>query len=383
MTDVLCNGCIPFELQEIGLLKFEILASGLCVSEQARRLLEDSKRPIRTRSGASGGLDIVLPYDVHVNAPVLESFSRESSLALDVRNDDLVVCRSSEVLCSAELQPVPAYYSRATVSGAPMVQVGQMCSGDRFCYGMTGPYCIFWKAGQRCLFCSIGLNRKDDAPDKDIDSLLETLEAAVEDPRIPARHVLIGGGTPNTRDMGAVLAARLCRAIKKRFSLSCYVMICAPSENNYIDMLWDSGADELGMNLEFWSASAWQRFIPGKHHWIGKDRYLGALDHAVRRFGPVNTRSLLVAGLESAAATIEGATYLASMGVMPILSPFRPLAGTTLEDTRGFSHEEYWNIYVSVLGSAGEFNVPVGPTCIPCQNNTLALPLPGDSYRFY
>lgn len=264
-----------------------------------------------------------------------------------------------------------------------MHKVGQMCSGDRFCYGMTGPYCRFWKTDTRCRFCSIGLNRERDASGKTIAQLVETLSIAVNDPRLPAKHVLIGGGTPDSDDMGAVQAAEICAVIKKHFNLSCYVMICAPLRNEYIKRLFDSGADELGMNIEFYSDKAWKEFIPGKWHIIGKKRYFEALEYAVSLFGPINTRSLLVVGLEDPTYTIEGAERLASLGVMPILSPFRPLKDTPLEARTGFDYATYWSTYMTVHDRVSKHLIPTGPTCIPCQNNTLALPLPDSHYRFY
>lgn len=374
---------IPDQLRSIALLKFELLASGLKIAPGARRFMHSAKAPIRTRSGASGGLDIVLPHDVFVNCPVVEHFAAQSTLVLDYLSDTLVIKRNGEILCPVELQPIPHYYDLDTSDGVPMVKVGQICSGDRFCYGMTGPFCVFWRTDYRCKFCSIGLNKDRDATRKTIPQMLETLAAAVEDPALPARHVLIGGGTPNIEDAGAVLAAELCEAIKKRFDLSCYVMISAPSKNEYIDILWNSGADELGMNIEFYSDAAWKEYIPGKSKLIGKRRYFEALEHAVSRFGPINTRSILIVGLEDPEYTIQGAEKLASMGVMPILSPFRPLDGTELENVRGFDHETYFDLFVEVHKRSMSYGIPVGPTCIPCQNNTLALPLPGNFFRFY
>ncbi len=383
MSASTCQTEIPDDLKTIGLLKFELLASGLKVSHKAAQYMEGAKRPIRTRSGASGGLDIVLPCNVHVNAPVDEDFASQSQLVLDHVSDGVVIKRGEEILAPVELQPVPRYYSLLTSKGTPMVKIGQMCSGDRFCYGMTGPYCFFWKRGRRCKFCSIALNKDEDASHKTVDQMLEALAEAVNDPALPAKHVLIGGGTPDGEDMGAVLASELCYAIKSRFDLSCYVMISAPLKNEYIDILRDAGADELGMNIEFYSDAAWEEMIPGKHRYIGKQRYLEALEYAVSVFGPINTRSLIIVGLEDPEHTVEGAEKLASMGVMPILSPFRPLNGTELEDKRGFDHPTYWDLYVEIHQRASEYGIPTGPTCIPCQNNTLALPLPGGMYRFY
>jgi hypothetical protein len=374
---------ISDSLREFGQLKFELLASGVRVTSEARQCLQDAKRPIRTRSGASGGLDIELPHHIDVNVPVDEEFAAKSELTLDCISGKLAIRRNDKILTTIEVQPIPRYYNLRTSQDVPMVQIGQMCSGDRFCYGMTGPYCWFWRPERRCQYCSIGFSKGLDASQKTVDQLLDTLEVAINDPVIPAKHVLLGGGTPDGEDMGAILASKLCKAIKSRFDLSCYVMISAPLKDNYIDMLRDSGADELGMNIEFYSDLAWEEFIPGKNQYIGKKRYFEALEHAVSIFGPINTRSLIIVGLEDPKYTIDGAERLASMGVMPILSPFRPLTGTALENRRGFDHLRYWEIYMQVHQNAAKYMIPTGPTCIHCQNNILVLPLPDSYYRFY
>lgn len=374
---------IPNELKEIGLLKFELLASGLRVTEIAKQALRRAKGPIRTRSGASGGLDLILPGGIHVNAPVNETFAADSILQLGYDQGELALFRGEQKLVQVALQPIPRYYDSLTTDGVPMVRIGQMCSGDRFCYGMTGAFCFFWREDRRCGFCTTGLNGDQDAAQKTARQLLETLDLAVTDPSLPAKHILIGGGTPEGEDMGAKLASQLCYAIKSRFNISCYVMICAPLKNDYIQMLRDSGADELGLNLELYSDQAWKELIPGKNQYIGRERYLSALEFAVSVFGPINTRSLLIVGLEDPEYTIAGAERLASMGVMPILSPFRPLKGSKLEARRGFSHEVYWETYAEVHARAASYDIPTGPTCIACQNNVLALPLPDERYRFY
>lgn len=364
-------------------IKFDLLAEGARVSQQVWDALADSKFPIRTRSGVSGGLDIILNADVHVNVPVMEDYASNSRYLLDYVDDKFWVVQNGEALCTFTAQPLPAYYTKLLKTGEEMRRIGQMCSGDRFCYGMTGPSCYFWKKERRCQFCSIGKNYDADAARKQKKHFVEVLSEAVNDPRLPAKHVLIGGGTPPGADMGAILAAEYCREIKSLFpSLLTYVMIAAPLTNDYIDLLHDSGADELGMNLEFWSDKAWQNYIPGKNNEIGKQRYLDALEYAVTLFGPVNTRSILIAGVEDLNCTFEGAMHLAQMGVMPIISPFRPLNGTVLENRRGATGSDYLDLWERLDAEAQALGIPVGPTCIACQNNTLAMPF-GERYHYY
>lgn len=371
------------EEKKLAMIKFALLAKGAQLSKSAHQALIDAKKPVRARSGVSGGLDVVMPHNVYVNVPVGETFARNSDILLDYADGRFIIRRNDDDLAPIDLLPIPQYYGKKTADGSEdMVRIGQMCSGDRFCYGMTGPGCYFWKRDKRCKFCSIGDNYNADASRKKARHLLEVLDHAINDPVHPAKHVLLGGGTPLGEDMGAVLASSLCRAIKARFDISVYIMIAAPLKNKYIDMLCDAGVDELGMNLEFWSDAAWKEYIPGKNKEIGKKRYLEALEYSVRKIGPINTRTIFVAGLEEPTHTIEGANMVASMGIMPIISPFRPLDGTMLEHARGFDAETYYEIFDGVNVEALKHEIPVGPTCICCQNNTLALPF-GKHYRFY
>jgi hypothetical protein len=371
-------------------LKFQILASGLRIGDGASSRLFDgapdgkrAKQPLVTRSGVSGGLDLQLGGEVFVNAPVLEPFTQESPLLLDDQDGRLVLLEDERVVCDVSPLGEPAYYALRTSDGEKeMRHVGQMCSPDRFCYGMTGPGCSFWRPDRRCRYCSIGSHVNVDGLRKREKHLYEALEAACLEKRWPARHVLLGGGTPSGDDMGASLAARLCRGIKERFDLPVYVMIVAPLDNDHIDRLADAGVDELGLNIEFWSDAAWEEYIPGKHVRVGRTRYLEALEHAVGVFGSFNTRSIIIAGLEPLRETVAGVTALAEMGVMPIISPFRPLVGTLLSERRGFDVDTYLDLYRECQEVALGAGACLGPTCVCCQNNTLALPF-GEHYRRY
>jgi hypothetical protein len=355
--------------------KFKLLAHGAQITANCLNALNGAKMPLRTRSGVSGGLDINLGWGVEVNVPIVEDFSTSSALILDHQDGVFIITNDHEELLRFEPIPSPAYYPKKTADGTDhLSRIAQMCSSDRLCYGMTGPTCRFWRAEYRCRYCSIGKNFNTDATRKTLSHLLETIDAAISDECLPARHLLLGGGTPPGDDMGALKAAELCSQIKARFDIPIYVMIAAPLTDDPIYILKDAGADELAMNIEFWSDEAWEAYIPGKRRIIGKKRYLAALEKSVALFGPINTRSILIAGLESQKATLEAVTALSGMGVMPIISPFRALAETTLESMRGFSGSEYMDLWQASEQIALANAVPIGPTCVPCQNNTLAMP---------
>ena len=368
--------------QRLALVKFELLQMGCRIAEPAEHPVRTRKPAIRTRSGVSGGLDIVIPPAVHVNCDVAESRALNSPYVIDWSEGQFYLRRDGDGLCIAiEVPAQPEYYGARTSDGTPMVKVGQMCSTDRICIGVSST-CHFWPKDRRCRFCSIGANTQREAPTKSIQSIVETVYAASHDPVLPARHVLLGGGTPPGDDRGALFAAEACRAIKTKCDLPVYVMIVPPSRLDYLDLLKDAGVDEIGMNVELFDPTELQRYAPGKYHEVGHEYYYTALEYAVRKFGSVNTRSIAVVGLEPPANTAEGMRRLADMGVMPILSPFKALDGADLASAQGFEAQVYVDLFEQCQAICEAHGLTLGPTCIACQNNVLALPF-GDSYRYY
>lgn len=379
-------------LTELGRLKFDLLARGARLDPSAETLLfapDTGPRVgttiLRTRSGVSGGLDLALDegLGVYANVPVREAVAGSSPYCLEATDGRLCLRGPGGTKHEVVGVPEPEYYGRTVSDGTtPLSRIAQMCSPDRLCFGMTGPGCSFWARHKRCAYCSIGFNYDADASRKLERHFLEALEQACTDSIRPARHLLIGGGTPPGDDMGASLAARLTRMVKHRYNMPVYVMIAAPLHNRHIDELFDAGVDELGMNLEFWSDAAWDGFIPGKRDLIGRERYLEALSHAALLFGPYRARSIVIAGLEPVEETVRGVTRLCELGVMPIISPFRPLNGTVLADRRGLTGPELWNLYEQCQEIATGAGLVLGPTCVGCQNNVLSLPA-GPAYRSY
>jgi hypothetical protein len=379
ISPVLARAATDGRLLEMTRVKTALLRDGLRVDLAA---LDNAlaKPALRVRSGSCGGLDLILDDGTWVNAPVRERFARSSPFSLVLDASGPVIHGFGEPL-GVELVPAPAYYTTVTASGAPMMRVGQLCS-DRVGVGLTN-ICTFWRSSRdRCRFCSIGSNVATETANKALQDAVETICAAVADPIAPARHVLLGGGTPNAQDAGIPGIAEVAHAVRQRVDVPIYAMVTPPADLGLLQHLADAGVDELGMNIEVFSADAARRYIPGKHAAFGLDGYWRALERAVSIFGPVNTRSITVIGLEDAAVTVTGVRRLAELGVMPILSPHRPLDGTQLADHARRTADELWDLTLRSAEAAADFDIPLGPTCIACQSNTLTVP--GDRrYRLY
>jgi hypothetical protein len=362
-------------------LKLEVLAEGVRVDAGAEPHVAANGKPLlRVRSGSCGGLDIVLSGDVWVNAPVHELFAARSPLRLRHGSAGLVLeDERDETVSPVVLPPAPAYYQHETSSGLRMSAVGQLCS-DRLGVGLTNG-CVYWGPREtRCRFCSIGLNVRTghEEASKAPHDVLEVVAAAVHDEVAPATHLLLGGGTPPGRDAGGFAFADLTCQVKARFpNLPVYVMIAPPEDLSAVDALVDAGVDEIGINLELASAEARDLFMPAKAG-IGRDRWERALGRAVELMGPRRrvgaVRSILIVGLEEELHTLQGVDDLAAAGVMPILTPFRPMRGTALEEHRRWPGDRLWDLCLQATSTAARHGLPLGPTCTPCQANTLNVP---------
>ncbi len=357
-------------------IKNLLLAEGLRISPAVQTALKGrAKPPTRVRSGSCGGLDLILPDDVHCNAPTEEWFAKESPYCLGTTGGKWYLeGRSLAETVPVTLVPSPAYYAAPRSRSVQPRAIGQLCF-DRLGIGLSNR-CVFWNRKHTgCQFCSIGDNVGTEEHDKELDEILEVARLAFTDPASPAAHLLLGGGTPSTPDAGALRMADVARKVKERWSQSIYAMLAAPDDPAFVDVLWEAGVDEIGMNLELFDDFAADRFMQLKHQRKPRALYERALRRAVDRFGPVHTRSILIVGLETVEATLDGVRWLCERGVMPILSPFRPLRGTPLEHHERVEGARTGGDLTAIAeraqGIADRYGLPLGPTCIPCQGNTL------------
>lgn len=367
-------------------LKAELLAMGATVSDGTRAALDvQGKRPTRVRSGSCGGVDLVLRGGTYVNCPTEEIFAKASPFSIEFDGATFRVQDERSPGETTRVIPVPS--PKFYTAGERGVAVGQLCF-DRLGIGLTNR-CLYWsRSSSSCQFCSIGLNTNTERRDKHVDDMIDVVRLAYEEPAPMARasHVLLGGGTWPSADAIARQVAVAAREIKTRWSNPVYAMIVPPDDLDVIDELADAGVDEIGLNIELYSDVHCERFLPKKHAEHKKAAYEAALRRSVDRIGPVNTRSILIVGLEPRDQTLDGVRWLCGMGVMPILSPFRPLVGTPLESlerepgTRTGS--ELRRLAEDAQAIADEYGLPLGPTCIPCQGNTLNVP-GHPLYRYY
>ena len=149
-----------------------------------------------------------------------------------------------------------------------------------------------------------------------------------------------------------------------------------------MDLLYAAGVDEIAINIEIFDRNIASKLMPAKGS-IPLYRYFNSLDYAVSLWGKSgNVRSILIVGLEQPETTLAGVSKLVERGVMPILSPFRPIPNTPLAHYPPPAPESMIYIWQKAQDIAENAGMTLGPLCICCQNNTITLPI-NSKYRLY
>lgn len=360
-------------------LKFALFSQGARITAEAKAALAAGRSNLTIRDGIAGGLEVLLPHRVHVNVPVKEHFALLSPYAIDVApaGTGFRLTAPNDEAIPLEILPLPDFVTMKTSRGTPMVEVGQMFN-ERLAIEIYFGCVNNSRDGAACQFCELGAEPGQSFADMaDIRELVALCEVSAS---IPMRHVLVGGGTPPEPQWSRYFDA--LKVVRQETTLPIYMMLAPPNDLARLDELHARGLNEIGMNIELFDRDLARRFMPAKGK-LPLRRYWDALERAVSLWGSRGAvRSILIVGLEPLESTLAGVEELCRRGVLPILSPYRPVPGTPLAHCPPPSPEWMFQAWARGQEIAERHGLVLGPTCIACQNNTIAMPM-GDAYLYY
>lgn len=361
----------PSSTTQLAKLKVSLLTEGVRLTPEVEHRLSDGGRlPLTLHEYATtGGVTLVIGEDVYVNAPFDEKWSASAPSALGLGQDGAIVVHYDGQEYPAKVLPLPGYLDAHDQEGRRAIDVA-MSHADRVRLSPLDG-CAF-----SCKFCDLAATRYQKAtPDR----LVNALQIALKDDALPARHVLISGGTPGPKDAGYLL--KVAKHVTAATRLPVDIMMAPLEDAGFVDELVDGGIHGFALNMEIFDPTYARDIVPQKAR-LGHAKFADAIERAVDRTGGRGrVRSLLVAGLEPAEATLRGVEFLARLGCDPVLSPFRPTRGTPLADARAPTRVEMEKLLGNATTICKDYGVMLGPRCIPCQHNTLSLPW-GSGYSY-
>jgi hypothetical protein len=349
-------------------LKIQLMTDGMALSLTAREELSGrlEHRPLTLADYATtSGISLELEGGVWVNAPIQEhnpNFVTKPPHVLDFDGGRYVV-RSGELDAPARPVPVPSYHDQLNRWGERYTSFA-ITHTDRVRISPIEGCSIV------CKFCDLPYEHR--YRKKPVEGLVDSVRRALDDPRLPARHVLISGGTPKPTDFD--YENEVYDAVATAFPQIDVDIMMVPCPGLLAPRrLHEIGIHGLSINLEIYNEQRAAEIMPLKAR-LTRQHFLDFIAEAVKVFGCGRVRSLLLVGLEPLEDTVLGVKALAERGCEPVLSPFRPDPSTPLRSLKPPSVELLIEAYERSVEAAEASGSKLGPRCIPCQHNTLTFP---------
>lgn len=345
----------------------------IALLNQGVRLLPEAIKKINSSGGYNESvfysIDIILFEYLRINAPLNINLSSLSPFSIGIRDDKFILLYYKEELCQIGLEFSKSIKQLKTKNGIPYEKIA-FISGDRLRI-KPERRCFFKKNDSGCFFCpGYKVSLQNDS--YDMTDIEEVIDYCIENETF--RHILIGGGSadPST-DQNKILP--VIKYIRSKTQKPIYLMCLPPNDINYIDKYINAGVNEIAFNIELWDRALAIEYMPGKGK-ISLEDYLIKLDYANKRISKIgNVRSMLIAGLENSQNTLLAIECLASKGIQPMISIFRPTTNCKLPNIVQLSNEDIYNLYIEADKICKKNNIFLGPSCPSCQNNTLAITL--------
>ena len=341
-----------------GLLKLDLYCKGIRIGESCRVADDGGREIMRTRAGLGSGLEVVLPDGLYTNIPVTEAFAAGSPYEL---NRDSAggyhIDREGRRVAAVRLAPRPAWYGRRTAGGRQMNRVGTLQGTYLAIY--PARVCDYWVTKPErvnCKFCSVGLNLGcDDADEKTVADVLETVGAAVRENRITYVDFNTGHYEGDTY---LDILEPFIREVKKKFGLLIGVQTPPHHDLKRYQHLKRIGVNRVSFCFEIWDRQRFREVCPGKHEQYGLERYLEAIEYCAKIFHTTNGE--IVVGLEPPESSIEAIDWITSVGAVPTVCVFRPLVGTDFEKLPPPKTEELIPVFRRMYEACMERGLMIG-----------------------
>lgn len=354
------------------------MAEGLRITPEAMQLIHaENPGPLSLAEYAStSGATMRLGEngDIWVNAPIAEhnsNFVDNPGNVLVLRDGKLFV-ESGVGLVPAKVLPVPAYHEHLNFNGEKYTGLVATHSDRARISPVTG-------CAMACTFCNIPYELKYSL--NPADKLVDAVRTAVNDRHLPAKHVLISGGTPKEQDFSYL--RDVYEKVARSFPGIAVDVMMVPAPG-LLDAkhLKEIGINGLSINLELFGQDLARKVMLSKVK-VSRPRYFEFIKDAVEVFGrDGQVRSLLMLGIEPLEDTLRGVEALAELGCDPVLSPFRPDPATPMRNAKPPSVDMMVEAYERSVEIVERHGVKLGPRCIPCMHNTLTFP-DGSSAYYY
>ena len=217
-------------------------------------------------------------------------------------------------------------YDKKTTSGIPVSDILSVHGG--FVAVEPMGLCRFTKSGLECKYCRHkGARTKTTFTAKD---LIEALTIVKKERPIDIVH--LSSGFVESEDGGVLGLEPLVHEIRKHFNVFISIDVMPPARNDWIDRTYAMGVDAVYYDIDVFDPELFKQVYPEKEEAFRHQRYLEAMEYAAHTFPSGAVCTHLVLGLEPLGSVRQGIEALTGRGIIPLLTFFRPMAGTPLQE---------------------------------------------------
>lgn len=344
-------------------LKIGLLNQGIRFAEEANQKMEQLGS---VRAGVFQSVDLEFPNGMIINSPYHTKFSELTPYCVELDSSGFFLSYEGSRLSAVNLAAADPYRDHIASGGTYYRNVAFLATDRlRIHHELR---CRFKEEGDGCHFCNVRLKTGNFS----VQDVCEIIDFYLE--HVPFRHFLIGGGSGTATDEHKNILT-LTHHIRSRTDKPIYVMCLPPTDMSVLSEYHSAGIDEIGFNLELFDRTLAVQIMPGKGK-IPLSQYARAYKESVRLWGNQGAvRSLMVLGLEPMEHFYQGIEWLCALGVMPIISIFRPMNYIKLSQALPPMNKDLIKAFRKSTEIAARYGLVLGPACTACQNNTLSLPL--------
>lgn len=341
-------------------LKTKLLSQGIRISKEAEKMM----RQEGVRTGTYSSMDLYIQPDLIINAPAGLKLCSMSPFELHFENNKFWLLYAGKTVCFIHLDKKEAFCGLKTKTGKNYDDLSFLATDRLRLHHSLG--CFFKRNNCGCDFCDV----PSGSSDYNKNDILEIIDWHLANSAF--RHILIGGGSER-RGIEHVRIIEIIRYLRSKTDKPIYLMALPPENLQILSDYHNAGLDEIAFNIEIFDTDLRNTYMPGKGS-ISLETYKETLLKAVELWGGAgNVKSSILYGLERDASFLSGIEWLASHGIQPVISVFRPLRNTKMKDRIVSESAALKKIFYTALHICQKYDLTPGPDCIYCQNNTLSL----------
>jgi hypothetical protein len=282
-----------------------------------------------------------VPQEIVVDGiTIAANYRTDTAWSLDHDGLQYFIALDGEPVCPVQFSKYPNFLSETTSAGVPCAKVANLYGGSSLAF-FTPSTCYYFSDNNQCHFCSLEPTRGSDhfftnvISPKVAADVLQVAQSA--DPGLINQIMLVGGNLRNydlafQRNMDlvdALLASQQGESAGGRV-IEPHVATMPPRNLGLLKAHAHKSC-HLTFNLEVWDDAIFEAICPGKALDYSRAGLKEALFYAAELFPHGRVHTILIAGLEPVASTIEGMWALARGNVSPIINVFHNDRGSRLE----------------------------------------------------